>query len=153
MGETGEFIRTQTKGHPMNVRLPILSACACILLLVGVEGCGKSKASQCNAVIDKVNAYATDIKSVPPPKDDASARTYAEAMNKGAEAIKSVQVEDEKVKEFRDNYSKALISTATSIKTVADAVGDPSVEELEKMKVVAANVDTMRESFMTYCKE
>ncbi len=134
----------------MNLRLPLtVLSCAFILL---TSGCGRSKVTQCNALIEKINASAEETKKTPEPKDDATAKAYAEVMIKGAASVKTAEVEDPKLVELRDGYAKSVGDVGAALKAVAEAPGEPKAEDLEKSKAAQASFEKIVDGIQTYCK-
>ena len=122
------------------------------MLLLAAAGCGKSKTAQCNAVIEKLNAVGEDLKKAPDPKDDATAKAYADALTKASGAVKTVETEDAKLVEFRDAYAKNLGETGSKLKLLADSPGEAKPEDVAKITNAKVENDKIVDSINNYCK-
>ena len=135
----------------MSLRVAVTVVVGSALLLVGT-GCGRSKVTQCNALIDKVNATADAMKKAPDPKDDATARAYADVLKKQSAEVATCELEDPTLKGFRDTLVKALDDQASGLKAVADAPGEPKPEDLAKLDASKAVLEKLTGSINGYCQ-
>ena len=134
----------------MNLRLPITLALTASLV-VAMNGCGKGKIDQCNALIGKMNSSAETLTKGPQPTDDTSTKTYAEGMKKVATEVSSVELEDAKLKELRDQYVKMYNDVGGALLTIVNAPGEPKPEDVAKASAATKEADKLTESINTYC--
>jgi hypothetical protein len=87
--------------------------------LVAQVGCGKSKVTQCNALIDAANKSQAGFEHVDPDKPEKM-KAALEKVKKGNAEVAAVQLEDAKLKGFRDDYVKTHEALAVSFGKLAD---------------------------------
>jgi len=137
-----------------STRSTLLLLAAVALPLAG--GCGKSKTAQCNSLVEVINTNVKEYNDAPEPKNDAELKKLAAIFKKNATAMSAVQVEDEKLKEIAQTFSKTANETAAGIDAIADIQGDASPEDMKKardnmskgMDGLKKNTDALNE----YCK-
>ena len=103
-----------------------------------------------------INTNVKEYNDAPEPKNDAELKKLAAIFKKNATAMSAVQVEDEKLKEIAQTFSKTANETAAGIDAIADIQGDASPEDMKKardnmskgMDGLKKNTDALNE----YCK-
>jgi hypothetical protein len=87
--------------------------------LVAVSGCGKSKITQCNALIDAANKSQAGFEHVDPDKPEKMKAALVK-VKQGNTDVAAVPLEDAKLKGYRDGYVKTHESLATQFQKLAD---------------------------------
>lgn len=106
--------------------------------LVAVSGCGKSKITQCNALIDAANKSQAGFEHVEPDKPEKMGAAIAK-VKQGNTEVGAVQLEDAKLKGLRDGYVKTHESLANSFQKLADlSVKLEKAEKTSDAKAAAA---------------
>ncbi len=94
-------------------KLAVLVAVAAVSLVVST-GCGKSKITQCNALIDSANKSQAGFEHIDPDKPEKMKEAIGK-IKKGNQDVAATQVEDAKLKTLRDDYVKTHESIATTL--------------------------------------
>ena len=94
-------------------KLAVLVAVAAVSLVVST-GCGKSKITQCNALIDSANKSQAGFEHIDPDKPEKMKEAIGK-IKKGNADVAATQVEDAKLKTLRDDYVKTHESIATTL--------------------------------------
>lgn len=104
----------------------IFVALAALPLFVAVlPACGKGKIEQCNAFIDRANAAQNTINALKLDSDDSKKLEAEAAKIEGeAKAVKGVDLKDEKLVKFRDDYAASLTKLAGNVKELAKLHSD-----------------------------
>lgn len=97
----------------------ILVVAVAVSSLVAMTGCGKSKITQCNALIDAANKSQAGFEHVDPDKPEKMKAALAK-VKQGNTDVAAVQLEDPKLKGLRDAYVKTHESLATEFQKLAD---------------------------------
>lgn len=117
---------------------------ASLFLGVCLAACGQSKVEQCNAFIDKANHSQTVLSSLklesedPKVLDGEAAKIDAEAA-----AVGGVEVKDEKLVQFRNEYASNLKKLAANVRDLSKlqaSAKDPNATDIEaKAKAIEAD--------------
>jgi hypothetical protein len=85
-------------------------------------GCD-SKTRQCNRLIGVINKEQEPLKKEPPKLDDpGSLRTFGDTLDGVAKQVSTVELKDEELGGFRDNYAKMAKDLAKVARDMANAV-------------------------------
>jgi len=106
-------------------KLAVLVALAAASLVVST-GCGKSKITQCNTLIDAANKSQSGFEHIDPDKPEKMKEAIAK-IKKGNAEVAATQLEDAKLKGFRDGYVKTHESIANTLQKREEVA-----EKLEK---------------------
>src|SRR5262245_11065391 len=97
----------------------VLYAALCALCLLGCD----SKTRQCNRLIGVINKEQEPLKKDPPKLDDpASLRGFADTLDGVAKQVTAVEVKDEQLGIYRDDYAKMAKDLAKVARDMANAV-------------------------------
>jgi DNA repair ATPase RecN len=107
---------------------PRLPALALVAAAVIASGCGQKKITECNAMIQVINAGMASIEKVPKNEADptgvASLRALAEALDKVAADAGGVQLTLPELKKMRDEYQRIAKDIAKAERELATAAQD-----------------------------
>ncbi len=109
---------------------PIASGCSAVLLVataLGVfAGCGPSKVSECNRLVEVVNTGVASLdqgmKATSDPTGVADLRSMADAMEKAATDAAKVELSISELKDFSKRYQTMARDVAKSARDMAAAV-------------------------------
>jgi hypothetical protein len=103
--------------HPKIIALALLAAAA--------SGCGQKKITECNAVVQVINAGVVAVEKTPKNEADptgvADLRAMADAMDKVAADAAAVQLTIPELKKLRDDYHKMVKDIAKAERELATA--------------------------------
>ncbi|MFT3769810.1 MAG: hypothetical protein QM820_30605 [Minicystis sp.] len=98
---------------------------ALILLAIAASGCGQKKITECNALVQVINAGVVSLEKAPKNEADPSGisdlRAMAESMDKIAAEAASVQLTQPELKKLRDDYHKMAKEIAKAERELAAA--------------------------------
>jgi hypothetical protein len=104
---------------------PPRHAFAAAVLALAASACGRSKVDQCNAFIDRANAAQNTINALKLDSDDPKKlEADAAKIDAEAKAVKAVDVKDEKLVKFRDDYAANLTKLSSNVKDLAKLQAD-----------------------------
>jgi hypothetical protein len=108
--------------------------------LVASAGCGPSKVSECNRLVEVVNTGVASLdqgmKATSDPTGVADLRSMADAMDKAAADAKKVELSIKELKDFSERYQVMARDVAKSARAMADAV-----DSKDTAKMTAAQSD------------
>ncbi|MBW2526268.1 MAG: hypothetical protein JRI23_18955 [Deltaproteobacteria bacterium] len=123
------------------------------LVLSGPVGCKAGRISQCNGLITVINEEQgkhKDLKGESPEE----LKKLADALEATAKKIGEVELEDEKLTAFRDEYKKMAEDLAKSAREAATAGDDR--EKLEKaiktMQAIGPREDKLVNDINAFCQ-
>jgi hypothetical protein len=102
----------------------------CLLVLLGLLalpslGCGQKKITECNAVVQVINAGVVSLEKAPKNEADPSGvsdlRAMADAMDKVSAEAGAVQLTLPELKKLRDEYQKMAKEIAKAERELATA--------------------------------
>ena len=106
-------------------RAPILLLA---LLATPALGCGQKKITECNAVVQVINAGVVSLEKAPKNEADTSGvsdlKSMADAMDKVAADAAAVQLTLPKLARLRDDYHKMAKDIAKAERELASAAQD-----------------------------
>lgn len=82
--------------------------------LVAQTGCGKSKITQCNSLIDAANKSQAGFEHIDPDKPEKMKEAITK-IKKGNQEVAGTQLDDAKLKGLRDGYVKTHESIANTL--------------------------------------
>lgn len=141
--------------HRTTFRNVASAAALCLAgaLLCGPVGCKAGRISQCNGLIKVINEEQgkhKDLKGESPEELEK----LADALESTAKRIGEVELEDEKLQAFRDDYKKMAEDLAKSAREAANAGDDR--EKLEKaiktMHAIGPREDKLVNEINSFCQ-
>lgn len=143
---------------------PKLSCAIVAALALPLLACGKSKVAQCNAFVDAAHGAQTVINDLNLESEDPSA-IEAEAAKIDAEAkkLESLELKDEKLAGYRNDYATALTKLANNVRDLGKlqkdaqdpAKADTLMAQLTKLqadgKAIEAEEAKIVDEVNTYC--
>ena len=97
----------------------LVFAVAMVSLVAVTAGCGKSKITQCNALIDAANKSQAGFEHVDPDKPEKMKAALTK-VKQGNTDVAAVPLEDAKLKGLRDAYVKTHESLAVEFQKLTD---------------------------------
>jgi hypothetical protein len=98
---------------------------AALGIAVFASGCGKSKAEECSAIIEKYNAVGEAMrKGFGDGTDPAAIEANAKEVEAASTSFSNVSVKTEKVKAVQTNLAKVFADYARLMKSMAGALRD-----------------------------
>ncbi len=120
----------------------ILPLSLAALLAVAATGCGQKKITECNAVVQVINAGVVSLEKAPKSESDPTGvsdlRAMADAMDKVAGDASSVQLTLPELKKLRDDYQRMAKDIAKAERELATAAQDQASAGSEPEKKAAA---------------
>lgn len=106
-----------------------------LFFAISVAACGPSKVEQCNAFIDKANHSQTVLAALKLESEDPKVLDgEAVKIDAEAKAVGSVDLKDEKLSKFRNEYAENLKKLATNVRDLAKlqaTAKDPKATNIE----------------------
>ena len=103
----------------------LLRFVAAALVCAGACGCGQKKLTECNALVQVINAGVVNLERAPKNETDPSGisdlRAMADSMDKVAGDAASVQLTMPELKKMRDEYQRMAKDIAKAERELASA--------------------------------
>ncbi len=123
---------------------PILPLTLLALLSAASWGCGQKKITECNAMVQVINAGMANIEKVPKNEADpsgvSSLRALAEALDKVAADAAAVQLTLPELKKMRDEYQRIAKDIAKAERELAGAAQE---HDAARRTAAEATLDTV----------
>ena len=115
-------------------------------------GCN-DRISQCNSLISVINEEQGKHKDLNGDNAD-ELRKLGDALDTTSKRIGDVQVKDEKLKAFREDYKKMCEDLATAARDAATAGDDPKKREaaIKVMQGIGPREDKLVNDINSYCQ-
>ena len=137
-------------------RPPALALC----LLTAALGCGQKKITECNALVQVINAGVVSLEKA--PKNDADRtgvsdlRTMADAMDKVAADAAGVALTLPELKKLRDEYQKMAKDIGKAERELAAAAQDHDLSHRaaaeSALQAVVKQEDPIVDAINKYCQ-
>jgi len=135
-------------------------ASALVLLTAAVAGCGQKKITECNALVQVINAGVVSLEKAPKNESDPSGiadlRGMAAAMDKVAADVGGVQLTLPELKKLRDDYQKMARDIAKAERELADAAAERNATRRSAaegaLDAVVKGEDPLVEEINKYCR-
>lgn len=118
--------------------MPRPSGFALAVLLVASSACGRSKVTQCNALVAAMNGGAQAVSKIDnvstDPKSAGAIRQIGEALEKAGQEVTKLELSVAELKGFRDQYVALSKDTAATARDMAAAA-----EAKDKDKITATS--------------
>jgi len=127
-----------------------------LIAALGLVSACDSKINQCNRLIEVINNEQTPIKEMKTQGNDAgSFKKLADVLDGVAGKVKAVELKDEKLVKFRDDYATMAEELAGSSREAADALGGTDMKKttaaIKKMQSFAPRESELVENINKYC--
>ena len=131
------------------------SVAAAVFGVIAVAGMGcDGKINQCNRLIEVINKEQAPLKNLK-GNDPEELKKLAETLDGVAGKVKSVELEDEKLVGFRDDYAKMAEDLAATSRETAEALAsnDPKKagEAAKKMNGFTPRETELVDNINKYC--
>jgi uncharacterized lipoprotein YehR (DUF1307 family) len=155
MTRVAESRRPHVRRSP---RLRAISGAA-LVCAASVVGCGQSKTTQCNRLIEKVNAttasIAASLNKVQQTDDAVQLDQMAELLDKTKQEVVALELEDAKLKGLAGQYGTMLDGIAKSARSMAKAKRDTDSEAFataeKSFESVGDEETRIVDALNTYC--
>lgn len=128
------FLRCYRVIVPMTVAISFLTV-----------SCGESKVSQCQKIINVANQASTEAKVLTKggqPIDPDAMVKAADTMDKAAQAMETIKLSDNKLKEYQTGFSKMYRDTSTAMRGLVEPL-----KNKDRQKVFAT-LKTLRQAIV-----
>jgi regulator of extracellular matrix RemA (YlzA/DUF370 family) len=127
-----------------------------LIASLGLVTACDSKINQCNRLIEVINKEQDPIKNMKTSGNDAgSFKKLADVLDGVAGKVKGVELKDEKLVKFRDDYAKMAEELAGSSREAAEALGGTDMkkttEAIKKMQSVGPRESELVDNINKYC--
>ncbi|MEM6787490.1 MAG: hypothetical protein AAF715_08215 [Myxococcota bacterium] len=119
------------------------------------SGCD-SKINQCNRLIEVINNEQAPIKEMDKQDNDPeSFKKLADVLDGVAGTVRGVEVKEEELQKFRDDYATMASELATSSREAAEALGGTDMkkttEAIKKMQSFESRESELVGNINKYC--
>jgi len=135
--------------------------CCSVLFLVSplLTGCGESKVSQCNKLIQVANKATMELQGINKgnnPDKVAQLNTIADKLDRHSKDMQGLQIKDEKLQGFQTRFVKLYQQTGTGSREVAAGVKSKNLkaatQALKQMQTGVGQEQALVNEVNQYCQ-
>lgn len=131
---------------------------ALILPLV-IAGCGDSKVSQCNQLIEKVNATEQTLGNITQssPPDINALQDIANATSKAQQDLETINLQGNKLNKLKNSFSEFYADISTEAQVIVNAYEAQNMRDAEeaytRLETTFETQETLVEDINTFCND
>lgn len=146
-------------GRPAAMLAAVAFGAAAVVGTLGLSGCGPSKVSECNRLVEVVNTGVASLdqgmKATSDPTGVADLRSMADAMEKAATDAEKIELSIEQLQKFSKSYQKMARDVAAAARDMAKAVDAKDTAKMtaaqSAMEAAVKTEDPLVDDINKYC--